>query len=222
MSIIDTISGIIAEVKEAVVSTAAYQKGYITAKSKIGGSCYRTIISHLNTPDAGENTETKLVTDIGAILRGIDTTEDNFHLVVDSALMFFNCYSTKPFIMTPFLALQENGESITRQSGSEPDPQIDIDLAITGQYGLKLGNFKKSQQIMSNGTVFFITNSGLDITSESKKYMNGVVRDIGLERSSKELNLGIHTLGVDNNIAIQCYVYLFINYHLAPAASNKF
>lgn len=220
MSISDIAKNIINEVKLAVVNRAGFVKGYIKAKSQLGGSTHRIISSATIQPDAGDYCETKTVYDIGTVIQGLDSTEDNVQLVIDQVYVHYQLFSSSPYIYTPVLLLLENGEVLTRQTGSEVDPEVDIDAGVSGMYALKLGPFQVSNKRRETGSHYYANSFTHDLTEECKEYTRQMNRNIINEQTIKELLLAYHVYEATANIQIYLDYYLVIDYHLRKISPN--
>lgn len=121
---------------------------------------------------------------------------------MDSAFIDIQLESTTEFVVIPFLALLENGETIVETSGTNPDPNACINTAITGVYQSRIGEVTYGRPFRDNGSKYQRAELRFDMSNLCRTYMQHVNRAAMEEESPLQLKLGLHIICRDNNTAV--------------------
>jgi hypothetical protein len=172
--------------------TTEVNSQYLSALSHKGGAQARVWTQGSIVHASGKTSRIQKIIQVSDVLT-YDETEDNTQLVCKDYKLAFDFDSDDPFIISPFLALMENGEEITNTDDTESDPMTAIDAAITGVFSIKIGEAIISKRIRENGANHYIASGSINILLETRRYIDRFYRKSINEELVPELHLGFHS-----------------------------
>jgi hypothetical protein len=116
----------------------------------------------------------KNVGDIGSTIRNIVLGQKDEKTIFTVFKVTHTLWSTAPFDVTPFIALLENGETITDTDIHAGDWTADMVTALgTETQELQMGASHKAKMVYDNGTPYFKLEFVVDITASDllKRYV---------------------------------------------------
>jgi hypothetical protein len=190
--------------------------------SEKGGGQSRVLYAYSVTPDAAHNSYVKNFISLDTALIALDPNEDNQKVVINSEILTLDFESTKPFIVTPFVGIVENGETITSTSGTDTDPITAVNTATTGTHTIKYGpTMAALNPFRDNGSKYYHCQVTFDITNESKGYMRRYYKEMIDEESLNPYIGGFHSYSNTNQTAISCDVCRIIDYQFEELKVNN-
>jgi hypothetical protein len=189
--------------------------------SEKGGGQTRVLYAYSATPDAAHNSYVKNLLSLDTALVALDPTEDNRKVTINSEILVFDFESTKPFFCTPFVAMVENGETVTSTSSTTTDPSTAIKAATTGTHTVKYGPTESALfPFRDNGSKYYHCQVTFDITPESKNYMRRYYKEMIDEETLNPYVAGFHYFSNTNQTAITCDLARIIDYQFDEIKMN--
>jgi len=199
-------------------------KGYMAAalaESDRGGNFKRYFTSTSSTADAGHNCKVQSNLDLGAQLVALDPSEDQQKVVFDSFMISYRFESTKPFLVVPFLAMLENGETITATGSDENDPLVAIPATIAGTHTIKYGEQSEGKPYRDNGTLYYAIEITQLFTAEVRAYMKRFYKETIDEQLINPLFLGTHIYSNTDATQVTIDFIETIAYHFEEIRLNS-